>query len=141
MKRFLLQGFCVLALSGLACCEELGVAKVYRGSEGLEVTVLRYGARDKQQSLVEFRGVDSPWNGQVFLADVKETDRSIDYLLEVDGREWRCIVGRSAWNEWSYQAYVRGIRRDFRLVYDKELSRQVDPEKLASRFREQSARP
>lgn len=134
--------FLLLLIGGGVRAEELGVAKVFRGDEGLEITVVRYGPRERHQALVQVSGVDSPWNGQVFLTDHEESERVSDYRLESARPERWIIRGRkSAWgNHWNYQAYP-GDHREYELRYDEERSRAVKVSELAEAYSRHPGQP
>jgi hypothetical protein len=129
MKRLLI-GLCLTT----ACWgQEVGIPKVYKGDEGLEVTVLRYGPRENNQALVWIRGVDTKWNDKVFLTKHEETDRASDYVI--DGK-YHVVVGRKHWgNSWRYEAYP-GDRKEYDIRYNEELSKAVRPEDVVEKYRQ-----
>jgi hypothetical protein len=127
MKKVLLMA----CLTGAAWCQELGVIKVFSGDEGMQVTVSRYGPLEKNQALLKFSNLDSPWNEKVFLARIEETERQCDYVIQVDGSDWYAIVGRNNYyGGWSYEAFPKGPRREYRIVYDSAASKAATADDL-----------
>ena len=126
MKTLLLLG--LLTLAGWS--EELGVVKVFSGDEGMQVTVARYGPLESQQALVKFSRLDSPWKDRVFLARIEESERHCDYVITVNGKDWYAVVGRNNFGSWRYEAFPKGPRREFKVVYDGAASLASSPDDL-----------
>ncbi len=51
------------------------LAEVFRDEKRLNVTVVRYGKREKKQALVEIADLDHPWNQRIFLTSVQDVSR------------------------------------------------------------------
>jgi hypothetical protein len=117
-------------------------AKVYRGGEGLEVTVLRVGPESDKKVLLYFWGIDHEYNGRILLHEVvnESRDGRADYMIERDGKACYTFQMRDVgWGGPIYDVYLPGVKNGLRVQYDEAKSREVKPEHLLTRYLEQEA--
>lgn len=109
-------------------------AKVYKGGEGLYVTVLRIGPREKEESLFLLEGVDHPFDGKVMVAKKTRHNKKTEFTIQVNGKNYVVFIKRG-----STVNYVYLGRHDdpTNVEYNEALSRNIKPQHFLTRFLKQ----
>lgn len=108
-----------------------GSAKVYRGGEGRNVTLVKL--KNEDAYLVKFDGFRGEWNGRVVLHREAPSGSGYDYFTQVAGLKWVSVVVRDGATE----VYPRGDKGPFALSFDEATSRSVSPQAVLEQFRKQ----
>lgn len=61
-------------------------AKAYSSSDGVKVSTLRYGPREKNQALMQVTGADSEIDDKILLATTAATQKDTRYTVQLKGR-------------------------------------------------------
>jgi hypothetical protein len=108
-------------------------AKVYKGSEGLYLTLVRIGPAENNETLVTIEGIDHPWDGKIMIAKAKRYPRKTEYTIQVDGKDYVVFINRSG----SGEVYLRKGGNPDHVYYDEDRSRQVIPEHFLTAYLKQ----
>ncbi|MBX7221950.1 MAG: hypothetical protein K1Y36_18500 [Blastocatellia bacterium] len=116
-------------------------AKVYIGAEGLRVTTLRVGPRERNEYLVGIRGIDHPWDGKIFVHRFEDVSSSYrqryEFSMPYHGHTYTTIILRGD----SYgEIYLEGERKERTIYLSEELSDEVIPEHFLTEYLEQRDR-
>lgn len=107
--------------------------KVFKGSEGARVEMVRVGPADAGEVLLKITGVDHPWDGQVMKLKAKPAGNGMDYAKG----DRNILVERTSWGTMkSYELYLEGAGKHD-LTYDEALSKESLPEHLLTEYLEQ----
>lgn len=108
-------------------------AKVYKGSEGLYLTVARIGPAENNETLLVIEGVDHPWDGKIFIAKTQKYPNKTEYAIQVDGKDYVVFINRSG----SGEVYLQKIGNPDHVYYDEDRSKQVIPEHFLTAYLKQ----
>jgi hypothetical protein len=108
-------------------------ASVYTGGEGVQVTVLRIGPPEKSEVLLQVNRIDHPWDGKIMLHKVNGTGRRIDYVTQVDGKDWVTMTVRDG----SRELYLPNMEASIHLSFSEELSNKVAPQSFLTLYLDQ----
>ena len=108
-------------------------AKVYRGSEGLYLTLVRIGPDENNEALLTIEGIDHPWDGKIMIAKAKKYPDKTEYAIQVDGKDYVVFINRSG----SGEVYLQRSGSPDYVHYDEDRSRQVIPEHLLTAYLKQ----
>jgi hypothetical protein len=110
-------------------------AKVYKGSEGLYLTLVRIGPAENNEALLTIEGVDHPWDGKIMIAKAKKYPQKTKYAIQVNGEDYVIFINRSG----SGEVYLQGKGSDNpdHVYYDEDRSRQVIPEHFLTAYLKQ----
>ena len=106
----------------------------WQGDEGVEVWILRYGPRDKNQALVQVVNVDHPWNKHIYLMDVKKDDKKKTYSLTLNGTRF---VALNMYGMNSGELYLPDEKQPYRINYSQMLSEQGNPHHFLTDYLQQ----
>lgn len=108
-------------------------AKVYKGSEGMSLTLVRLGPVENNEALLVIEGVDHPWDGKIMIAKAKKHPNKTEYAVQVKGSDYVVFVNRSG----SGEVYLNKSDNPDSVYYDEERSRRVIPEHFLTAYIEQ----
>lgn len=113
-------------------------AKVYRGPEGLTVSVLGIGAPENEEFLLQYSGINHDWNWKIFKAKRVPGGTGHDYMVIVDGSDYATLIERkSGWGGSLIQAYIPKTADGAPMTYDEGLSQQIKPQHYLTDYLEQ----
>lgn len=139
-KLFLLASLCITALAHAADRPEVGrYVKAYSGEEGVKVFVLRLGAPEKAEALVQIAGIDHPLDGVIQKARVEAGDRdgTRSYTTTRNGRDYMLLrLDRDSGTV--YLPSQPNTLREPRVKYDDTLSQRAAPEPMLTEWLQQS---
>ncbi|WP_244150137.1 hypothetical protein [Xanthomonas sacchari] len=107
--------------------------KAYASADGVKVSTLRYGPRERQQALIQVIDADSAIDGKILLASTRTTDKDTRYTVQLDGRPYVLLIVSEAAGE----LYVPGAPKPTWVSYDAGLSAQSNPEHYLTDYQEQ----
>jgi gamma-glutamylcyclotransferase (GGCT)/AIG2-like uncharacterized protein YtfP len=126
----------IFAIGLTLCLSSIGHAeiklskypKVYKGEEGVVVTVIPLTPKSKKQALIEVSGIDTEIDGKVFLYNQQIQGRGDEaYVMQYDGDErTRIRVSKGYWSKWM-TLYLPDTRDGIKIWYDDKLSKAVKP--------------
>ncbi len=128
---------CVLTFAWLAAsatAEELKpykYAKVFKGSEGEVITIVPLEPRSDNQFLIKFHRVEGDWDDRILLHERKIYDGKEDY--GVKDQSYVSVVMRRG----SYNVYPKGSRKELKVFFSEEESKNVDVLGIVEAFRKQ----
>lgn len=108
-------------------------AKVYKGSEGLYLTIVNIGPAENMEALLLIEGIDHPWDGKFMIAKAKKYSNKTEYVIQVDGKDYVVFINRSG----SGEVYLEKSGNPDHVAYNEEFSRQVIPEHFLTKYLEQ----
>ena len=108
-------------------------AKVYKGSEGMSLTLVRLGPVENNEALLVIEGVDHPWDGKIMIAKAKKYPDKTEYTIQVDGKDYVVFINRSGAGE----VYLQNGGNPDYAYYDADRSRQVIPEHFLTAYLKQ----
>lgn len=109
--------------------------KVYKGDEGLVVTVVPLADKEKNQALIEVTGVDTEIDGKVFLYDLSNQGKFEAYTMMWDGEErTRLRVDEGYWMKWITVWLPEHAMKSYQVGYDEKLSKAAKPDSFAQRY-------
>ena len=108
-------------------------AKVYKGSEGLSLTLVRIGPAENNEALLTIEGIDHPWDGKIMIAKVKKYPDKTEYTIQVDGKDYVVFINRTG----SGEVYLQKSGSPDHVYYDEDRSKQVIPEHFLTAYIEQ----
>lgn len=108
-------------------------AKVYKGSEGLYLTLVRIGPAQNNEALFVIEGIDHPWDGKIMVAKAKKYSNKTEYAIQVDGGDYVVFINRSG----SGEVYLKKSGNPDRVYYDEERSKNVIPEHFLTAYLKQ----
>lgn len=134
----LLQGlFVVLFGFSLQAMADISVskyAKVYKGREGLMVTLLPLTPKDSKKALIEVKGMDTELDGLILLYDLVNEGTREAYTMDFDGRKsTRMRANQGYWGKWT-QVYLPDVRGEFDVVFDEKASKQLNIGNFKERY-------
>jgi hypothetical protein len=101
-------------------------AKVYRGPEGLIVSLLGVGAPDGNKFLLQYTGINHDWDMKIFEVEKVPSGTGHNYKMTIDGREYHTFVERPGWGGASnYEVYIPKLADGMNVVYDEGYSQRV----------------
>jgi hypothetical protein len=109
--------------------------KVFKGDEGVVVTVVPLMPESTNKALVQVSGIDDEdLDGKVFLHEVQDQGRSKAMTLVVDGTErTRLRAEREYWWK-SFNLYLPNKQDSVSLYYDEKLSKAANGNKLLAQY-------
>lgn len=114
--------------------------KVYKGEEGLVVTVIPLQDKEKKQALIEVSGVDTEIDGKVFLYDLENQGKEEAYTLKWDGEDHtRLRVEDGYWLKWINVWLPEHAMKSYQVWYDEKLSKKAKPADYATRYEKDKA--
>lgn len=132
---------CALPLAGVAVTAHAESArpevakqvKAYASADGVKVSTLRYGPRERQQALIQVIDVDHAIDGKILLASTRATDKDTRYTVQLNGRPYVLLIVSEAAGE----LYVPGAPKPTWVRYDAGLSAESNPEHYLTDYQEQ----
>jgi hypothetical protein len=113
-------------------------AKVYRGPEGLTVSVLGIGDPANEEFLVQYSGINHDWNWKIFKATRVPGGTGHDYTIQADGGDYVTLIERGLGGGYTLiQAYIPKTADGAHMSYDEGLSHQVKPQHYLTDYLEQ----
>ncbi len=132
---FLAFAAVVQAQAATARPEVAKQAKAYSSNDGVKVSTLRYGPREKNQALVQVTGADSEIDDKILLATTAATQKDTRYTVQRKGRPYVLLI----LDEGGGELYVPGAPKPARVGYDAGVSEQINPEHYLTDYLEQMA--
>lgn len=121
--------------SATARPEVAKVGKVYRGQEGLVVSILRLGPERDRTFLVKFEGIDHSWSGRIMRMKQVNAGTGHDLVVDHKGREFHAIIEREVWGYKQVQVYLPSTKGDgVYLSYNEKLSKELRPDSLLDEY-------
>lgn len=113
-------------------------AKVYRGPEGLTVSVLGIGDPAEEEFLIQYSGINHGWNWKIFKAKRVPGGTGHDYKILVDGDDYATLIERKLGGGYSLiQAYIPKVADGAHMSYDEGLSNSLRPQHYLTDYLEQ----
>jgi hypothetical protein len=113
-------------------------AKVYRGPEGLTVSVLGIGDPANEEFLLQYSGINHEWNWKILKAKREPGGTGYDYKILVNGSDYATLIERKLGGSYRLiQAYIPKVADGADLTYDEGLSRRVNPQHYLTDYLEQ----
>jgi hypothetical protein len=139
-----LVSFCVGLgfLAGTASAEDLKLSKypkVYKGEEGVEVTVAQVMPEDKNLALIKVTGIDHDIDGKVFLHQIQVQGRAQAYVITVDGTERTRMRADDGYWYKQYELYLPNSIKAVSVWYDEKLSKKADAAALLKAYNKDKA--
>ncbi|RFF48429.1 hypothetical protein D0A35_15510 [Xanthomonas campestris] len=110
-------------------------AKAYSSRDGIKVSTLRYGPREKNQALVQVTGADSEIDDKILLASTAATQKDTRYTVQLRGRPYVLLILNAGTGE----LYLPGAQRAAQVGYDAAASEQINAEHYLTDYQEQAA--
>jgi hypothetical protein len=109
--------------------------RVYRGEDGLRVTLVPLLGEEPEQALIEVTGLPNDFDGLVLRYEMSPAGRDRwSYYTTYRGGEFHTMWHRRHQGETRVQIFLPGSGRDSRdVTYDEDASAEVDPHDLARR--------
>jgi hypothetical protein len=114
-------------------------AKVYRGPEGLTLSVLGVGDPANEEYLLQYSGINHDWNWKIFKAKRTPGGTGHDYKIIHEGSDYATLIERQLGGG-GYaliQAYVPKIADGAHLAYDEGLSQRINAQHYLTDYLEQ----
>jgi hypothetical protein len=135
--RHLLVTLLVLLSCTLAFAEarpQVGkYAKVYKGSEGLYLIIVKIGPAKNNEVMFLLEGIDHPWDGKIMIAKANKHSNKIEYVIQVDGSDYVVFINRSG----SGEVYLDKTGSPQRVYYDEDRSMRIIPEHILTIYLKQ----
>ena len=113
-------------------------AKVYRGPEGLTISLLGIGAPDSNKFLLQYTGINHDWDMKIFEVEKVVSGTGHNYKMTINGREYHTFVERPSWGgASSYEVYIPTLADGMNVVYDEGYSQRVVPEHYLTDYLQQ----
>lgn len=113
-------------------------AKVYRGAEGLTVSILGIGAPEENKYLLQYAGINHEWDLKIFHVEKVPSGAGHNYKMTIDGQDYHTFVERPAWGGASqYEVYVPKLASGMRVTYDEAYSQRVVPQHYLTDYLQQ----
>jgi DNA-binding LacI/PurR family transcriptional regulator len=128
-----LAGAAVVAHAEPARAEVAKQVKAYASADGVKVSTLRYGPREREQALIQVIDVDNAIDGKIMLASTRTTDKDTRYTVQLNGRPYVLLIVSEAAGE----LYVPGAPKPTWVSYNADLSAQSNPEHYLTDYEEQ----
>ena len=137
----------ILSITAVLCCislfgnaqkttarPEVGkYCKVYRGSENLQITMVRVGKESANEVLFEVVGIDHPYDGRIMKAKSVVDGSRTNIKIKVDGNDWVIATRRNDQqsNGWSVFLPNKGAKEsEYEVYYSEAHSGECKPEYL-----------
>ena len=107
--------------------------KVYRGTENLQITMLRVGKEAANEVLFEMVGIDHPYDGKILKAKSVVDGLRTNITIKVDGRDWVIATKRNDEQSSSWSIYLpnKGAKEsEYQVYYSEARSADCKPEYL-----------
>lgn len=98
-------------------------AKAYSSRDGIKVSTLRYGPREKNQALVQVTGADSEIDDKILLASTAATQKDTRYTVQLRGRPYVLLILNAGTGE----LYLPGAQKAAQVGYDAAASDRSPP--------------
>lgn len=139
--RFLLSLLCLAVLAPAAAAAEMQLSKyprVYKGGEGMVVTVVSLKG-EKKQALVEITGIDTELDGIVLLTEEINAGKGTALTTTLHGETVWLLRSDETWYGWKrMEVYLPETpTKSTDIHYDEKASKQAKPESLAKRHQSQ----
>jgi hypothetical protein len=113
--------------------------KVYRGGEGVTISVLSIGKTDDEEYLLQYSGINSDWNWKIFKAKKVPAGTGFDYVIQFDGRDYATMIERGSSGYARSQVFVPKVADGVHVGYDESLSQRIIPEHYLTDYLEQES--
>lgn len=110
-------------------------AKAYSSRDGIKVSTLRYGPREKNQALVQVTGADSEIDDKILLASTAAIQKDTRYTVQLRGRPYVLLILNAGTGE----LYLPGAQKAAQVGYDAAASEQINAEHYLTDYQEQAA--
>lgn len=116
---------------------EIGIiVKVFKGEEGLMVSLLRYGPEENNEFLLKIENIDHPWNHKIFKLKKHGDDYKAKYWTYEDGVP-KGILLISGRDYSGYKIFLKNRSSGIYLRYDEVLSGSSVPKDLLDEYLQQ----
>jgi len=141
MKKRTMYLFLVMIFTaGHAMAEEITLskyAKVYKGREGLIVTLVPLMPKDSKKAIIEVKGVDSELDGLKLMYKLVNEGRREAYVMTYDGRNsYRLRTEVGYWGKWT-SVYLPDVKGEFNVGFDDKASKALDLKKFKEDYLKQ----
>ena len=110
-------------------------SKVYRGGEGLTLSILSIGKTADAEYLLQYSGINHYWNWKIFKAKKVAAGTGFDYVIQVGGSAYAIMIERGGSSGYARsQVFVPKVADGVAVAYDEGLSQRVNPEDLSDRL-------
>ena len=112
-------------------------AKVYKGREGITVTLLPILPKDSKMALIQVKGIDSELDGLILKYKLVNEGTREAYQMQYDGRtSTRLRTNQGYWGKWT-SVYLPDVKGEFSVGYDEKASKALDIEKFKTAYEQQ----
>jgi hypothetical protein len=112
-------------------------AKVYRGSEGMAMSLLGIGKPEDGEYLLQYAGINHEWDLKIFKVKKVPSGTGHNYRMTVNGRDYDTLVERSGWGGMRYQVYIPKGADGLDVIYDEVYSKRVKPQHFLTDYLQQ----
>ena len=136
MKRTVaLLGLALLAFSANASALEAVSGKVYKGGNGVKVTIVRLKPLSDKKALIEISGSDTESDGKIVLHEIEEYDGKADYFIKKKKGSKTEKYVTIAMRNGSFEVYPPGGGNDgIRIAFDDKKSEELKVDDLLRRY-------
>ena len=102
---------------------------------------MRVGPEANNQVLFEVAGIDHPFDGKIFLADVRHWNDNIDITIKYQNKPWVIATKRAAGWSGGFTVYLPGTGpagSEFLVYYNKERSENCTTQWLLNAYVKQA---
>jgi hypothetical protein len=114
-------------------------AKVYRGSEGMVMSLLGIGKPEDEEYLLQYAGINHNWDLKIFKVKKVPSGTGHNYRMTVNGRDYDTVVERSGWGGMRYQVYIPKGADGLDVIYDDSYSKQIQPQHYLTDYLQQES--
>lgn len=112
-------------------------AKVYKGREGMVVTLVPLMPKDSKKALIEVKGIDTELDGLILQYNFVNEGMREAYAMTYDGRSsTRLRTNQGYWGKWT-SVYLPDVKGEFDVAYDDKASKAFDVDKFKARYLKQ----
>jgi len=135
MRWFIL--FVALMTNQFAHAQELKLSKypkVFKGGEGVTVTVIPVVPESSNQALVKITGIDDDLDEKVFLHTIQNQGKDKAMVIMVDGSERTRLRTQTSYWWKQFNLYLPNQAKPTAIYYDEKESKQVDSKTMLQQY-------
>jgi len=133
LKKMLINTSLVTVLFSTQAMADVNLskyAKVYKGREGMVVTLVPLMPKDSKEAIIEVKGIDSELDGLKLRYKLVNEGTREAYQMTYDGRSsTRLRTEQGYWGKWT-SVYLPDVKGEFDVAYDEKASKALDVDKF-----------
>ena len=103
---------------------------VYESATGISVSIVRIGAPEKAEALLQIVGIDHTWDGKIFKVQVRSTKTRNIYFVDQKGQEFQIALINDGYGS----LHLPDLNKEIALHYAKDLSRSANSEHFLTAY-------